>query len=210
MTISHRPDFPASEVSAVKQLRTQHEPPIAGPELEIFRVKDNHIYPYVILSKGLFGLFTHWDAKARKGKGASSACYRNPEDCDGCRRRLPERWKGYIHVLDLQTRKDGFLEFTPRAAAMLKAQLTGVENWRLCRINVTRQGKDEHTRLKVTVFDSAKDNGEFPKERCPTETLGKLWKLTTELDDVDQPTIKLHGGTSSEGERSGGRQAASN
>lgn len=193
----------------MKQLRTLHNPPVAGPQLELLRIKDTNIHPFVILSKGIFGLFTHWDAKALKGRGASAPCYRNPDDCDGCRRRLPERWKGYVHVFDMHSRKDGFLELTPTAAAALKAQLTGVDNWRCCRINVSRQGNGEKTRLKVNVFDSVKESPELPQERCPTETLSRLWKLEPDLDEAARMGISIHCGTSSDETPPNGQSAAS-
>lgn len=193
----------------MRKLRTQHEPPSPGPELEILRVKDSAIHPFVVLSAKIFGLWTHWDQKALNGRGASSPCFGDEKVCDGHKRRLPERWKGYLHVHHLHTKKDGFLELTPTAAGTLKSCLVAITNYRGVRINVARSSNSEKGRLRVTVFDSVQDMSGYPKERCPTETLSKLWKLRPDLDDDAPPSLVLHCGPPSDPKPLNGNSAAS-
>lgn len=191
------------------RLRQQHTPPSPGPNLPLIRIVDTHIHTFVILAAQIFGQWTHWDHKAAKGKGASSPCFEPKEECPGCKRSLPERWKGYLHVFNLHTRVDGFLELTPTAAKVVTSALVGVDTYRGVRINVTRSSNSNQGRLRLTVLDAVRDMSPFPSERSPEETLCKLWKLENEIDEDEPPTIKIAGGTPSDKPRPDGRLAAS-
>lgn len=158
----------------MKEVNRQNKAPRPGPELEILRIVDTRIRNFTILAEGVQGIWTHWNGKA------SEPCYVPVESCDGCKKGTPRRWKGYLHVIDHELRKEGFLEITPTAADTLKHYLPKEVSLRTVRISLCRSSNSPKGRLRCTVNDALQTSEQLPKERDPMETLSKLWKMDKE------------------------------
>jgi len=186
----------------MKKLARQDTPPRPGPNLPLIRIKSAEPKAFIILGSGIRGQWTHWNGKA------SEPCYEPKEECNGCRRGLPRRWKGYIHVYTVAEKKEGFVEVTPTAADILKHFLPADASYRGECIMLNRSSNSEKGRLKCSVHAPYANVASLPAERDPLETLAKLWKLDSDVDDEGGTPLKIHGGTPSDTPRPTGSQAA--
>lgn len=151
-------------------LNRQDLPPTGGPEMLVYRLKAGQSIDAIIISKALWGVYTHWNGRT------SEPCYQAKGKCPGHKRGLPVRWKGYLHVWDVKKKRQCFLELTPTSAQDLLDAL-GVGQMRGQRIVIARQNGDK-ARLTVNVFGEDRyqcDLTKLPDPRDPYRTLAKLW-----------------------------------
>jgi len=144
--------------------------PKAGPKWWIERVKADTEALFTVFSRSVFGVWTHW------GLYGSSPCLAERSKCAGCANKLPRRWKGYVHAYDHHNKRQCFLELTPIVAESVQKQLGDGQVWRGFRLRLKR-GKGEKARVKVEVLGILSTGPELVDEKCPGETLEKLWSL---------------------------------
>jgi hypothetical protein len=163
--------------------------PPPGPELNVIRLKAMQTFSGVSLGTRIRGYRTHWD----KGAKQTIPCFQPHIDCDGHRRNLPQRWKGYLHVerhrrLDDRRveKEEGFLELTPVAAMDLRNGLGHIADLRGIPFTLTRLNGDK-AHLRVAVFlDHVVAVSELPPERSPYETLMRIWGFLDFPPESDQ------------------------
>ena len=149
----------------------QNVPP-SGPETPIVRVKTSGEHHFRILSRSYYGLWIHWNGQRSEG------CFEDRQECSGCKRGLPRRWKGYLHCLAAERNgADCFLELTPVAITSLLAQCPKGESLRGLRLNVRRTSGGEKGRLRVLVLGDINPGKGLIEEKDPYNTLRKLWGL---------------------------------
>ena len=152
--------------------------PEPGPETEIVRLKAGQTKSFVILSRKVHVYRTHWNQKAKQ----TIPCFTPHEDCEGHRLKLPQRAKGYLHVLT-QTQLEGglpkpiecFLEVTPVAHRDLLQGCGCPESLRGIAAGITRlNGVKAH--LRVQTFPGAKvDLSQLPEEKSPYASVMTMW-----------------------------------
>jgi hypothetical protein len=149
-------------------LNTCHMPPPNGPELLIIRLRAGKKLTCVILSHALWGVWTHWNGSR------SEPCFSEKSHCNGCKRGLPKRWKGYLHVWDFERRRQVFVELTPTAAESINNQVGLGSVLRGYRVSLERM-KGDQSRLIVHVHPMHPDVESLPSAKDPDATLRKLW-----------------------------------
>ena len=160
-------------------------PPRSGPEMLIRRLKASQSIHCTVLSQSLWGVWTHWNG------ARSEPCYAEKKECPGCKRGLPKRWKGYLHVVDNMANSTMFLELTPSAAEKILAVLGEADSLRGNRMKVARLAGDK-ARLVVELMLPFKDVDSLPKSQDPYCTLKKLWGIEEKspmekrLEDLDK------------------------
>jgi hypothetical protein len=165
----------------VPDLYRMDQPPRPGPELWIRRLRAGQSMTATILAASLYGLIVHW-------AGSKSApCYKDKKKCDGCKRQLPQRWKGYLHAFDHDKREQCFVEVTPLTAESLASQVGTRGGYRGVRVRFERLNGDK-ARMRVTLLGTTDLGIEMPKERDPYETLAKLWGLPGGSEFDGDPT----------------------
>lgn len=157
-------------------IREANCPPPSGPQMFVHRLKAHESLNCVILGTKIVGYWTHWDGKA------TLPCNGADDDCSPCKRHLPKRWKGYLHVYDTQRKRQVFLEITPVAAECIKRDIPSEQPMRGIRLNITRAAGDK-ARLSISVWpaDTSGDPQLWPAEKHPLETLLKLWGVEQAL-----------------------------
>lgn len=161
-------------------LSTTDGVPPAGPDKDIIRLKAGETRTVLILSEEIRAVFVHWnDSSGRKGR--TEPCQR--DQCQGCLRKLPRKWLGYIHVWLMKVKKDAFMELTAGAVEDLTNSLPVKQSLRGTQAVIQRLGADK-ARLKVDVFPTPKevDLSVYPAEVLPWATLEKLWNMHRGLD----------------------------
>jgi hypothetical protein len=157
----------------MQPLNRQDIPPAAGPAMWIVRLKANEKLHCTILSEHLWGIMVHWNGRN------TEPCTGDELSCSGHQRKLPLRWKGYLHVWDHHKRTDKFLELTPTAARMLLDQVETEFPLRGQRVEIARMNGD-NARLRVSVQARINEGFKLPDEKDPEETLRKLWGMADE------------------------------
>ena len=161
-------------------LNRQNHPPRGGPSMPIRRVKAGQRKQFAILSRSLWGVWTHWNGKQ------SEPCYQEKKQCGGCKRGLPKRWKGYLHAYDFMDKEECFLELTPLACDQLLAQAGDKEPLRGNRVLVER-GAGNKARLTVTMLTPVQSVSSLPAEKDPQSALQKLWGVDDTVAYPQQP-----------------------
>lgn len=151
-------------------LSRQDFPPKAGPKWWIERVKTGQEQLFTVFSSTIFGVWTHW------GLYGSSPCMSTPDQCAGCKAKLPRRWKGYLHTYDWHNKRQCFLEITPLVAEQIVEQLGENVPFRGYRLKLKR-GKGDKARIKVEVLAPLPSGPSLVDEKSPQKTLEKLWSL---------------------------------
>lgn len=158
-------------------LNTCHFPPSPGPKSLIRRLKAGEKFNFILLGN-LWGCWTHWAGNK------SEPCTGEKQDCVGHRKGLPVRWKGYLHVVNQETRQLEFLEVTPLSADQLLEIVGRDQPLRGNRIHV-RRGEGTKARLTITILAAATAINPgivLPPGEDPSGTLRRLWGM---------PDIKL-------------------
>jgi hypothetical protein len=165
-----------------KQLNRNDDPPDRNGELWVLRLKGNTKRTFTIVSTKLWGVRTHWNGKR------TVPCFKPTDSCEGCKKCMPQRWKGYLHAFDGARRGYCFLELTPEAARQLLAQFPKGFNLRGQRIEVERTSSDQG-RLHVNVLAPTPNLSILPPEMSPKDTLLNLWEVKGDVSDEGRPDI---------------------
>lgn len=133
------------------ELETSDRPPPAGPSLRIERLSAAQAMTCCFLGQKVEWILTHWQPAKGAGKGWSVPHNKEKENCDGCKRELPSRWRGFACVIDMEKHVKCFLEITPGCQQDLdmvfgkEAPLRG----EVCKI---RRMQGDQARLKLEML----------------------------------------------------------
>jgi hypothetical protein len=161
-------EFPLSS------LNRSAAPQESGPEVWVKRLRANEACLVVVLSDKADGFLSHWTGKY------STLCTQPTSECEGHQRGDPQRWRAYIHCLDLGTGKEFFLEMTKGAFEQMQIQLDSAQTWRGMRLNVKRMSGDA-SRLKVEILApwANVSSKPLPVAKDPEQSLRNLYRKNT-------------------------------
>lgn len=155
-------------------------PPSEPRTIVLVRLKAGDSLTCRILSKQIWGIWTHWDGKK------SYPCVLGAGACKGCRTQDPKRWKGFLHVLNVANRREMIIEVTAFAFSQFLDQLTKErENLRGLRVLFERAKGSDNGRLRMSLLASETGFLELPVESAPSWTLMKLWKIPPHVDNAN-------------------------
>lgn len=161
-------------------IRREDTPPIAPRTLTLVRLKAGEQLTARILSPSLWGLWTHWN-------GAQSLpCFRDEKKCDGCKKGWPSRWKGFLHVLRVENRRQIFVELTSHAASMFLDQVPDRHALRGLRVLFERSRGGDNGRLRLTLLSTDSANLDLPAALDPLATLDNLWRIGKRVDSLGE------------------------
>lgn len=158
-------------------LNREDKPPKSGPKWWIERIKAGSEGLFTVFSRSVYGVWTHW---ALHG---SSPCFSRKDDCEGCKRQWPRRWKGYLHAYDHHNKRQCFLEITPLVAEGITQQLGEGQPLRGYRLKLKR-GAGPKARVKVEVLAPLGGGPALVDEQFPEETLRKLWSMNADDEAI--------------------------
>lgn len=119
--------------------------PAEGPAaVWVKRLRASEEVAVVVLSDKMDGFISHWTGSV------SIPCVEPADECDGCSKSLPTRWRGYLHCLDLHSGKEYYLEVTRGAYEQIALQLECEQGYRGMRLQIRRMAGDQ-SRLKVQI-----------------------------------------------------------
>jgi hypothetical protein len=150
------------------------EIPSVGPEIFILRMKGQKALTFTIWGSCIRGIWVHWAGDK------SIPHFRDVEQCYGCTKQHPKRWKGYVHCYCSEMRQEVFLELTPASARSLRDQLSHRGSLRGAVIQVKRTTAD-NGRLYISTLTPQSNTDAFPPEKDPRPSILKLWGV----DDAD-------------------------
>jgi hypothetical protein len=154
----------------MESLRLAPVPPPPGPRDEVRRLKAGDEIHFCVLSRALWGVWTHWDG------ARSFPCHREKVKCQGCTAGVSARWKGYLHVFVTGERKDVFLELTPKSAELVQSQADDANDLRGISYSMSR-GKGDKARLRVIRIFGRLKGEDLPPEKDPAPVLIVLWQM---------------------------------
>lgn len=163
----------------VMELRRVEEAPRPGPRWPIIRLKGGQAGLFQIFSHRVRIFASHWNGKR------SQPCTVPQSECAGCLDKLPNKYKGYLHVRSVNTDVEGFLELTPTAIDSMKNQTPGVASVRGMRVEVRRTRGDQG-RLSLVMLPVCCSISELPPERDPEDTLRQLWTCGVNTEVLTQ------------------------
>ena len=148
---------------------TGSQPPKRVATSQVLRCLDTNVHQYTILSTSVWGQLIHFS------HGRSSECLADMGDCQRCADNQPQKWLGYLDVIDHHENCRGFLELTATAAHLLINQVPKGENLRglVVRMNRTRGGKKG--RFVIHVLERREAVEKLPDDANPIHTLRFLW-----------------------------------
>jgi len=160
-------------------LNRQEEPKRERGELFVKRLEGNEQVEVCVLSAKVEGFLTHWQPAKGGRKGYSLPCTQPTEECEGHKRQLPSRWRGYLHVFEIHKGQSFFLEITPETLHNLKALVGESTVWRgLCICFKRMNGKN--TRIAVTLLTEwgRRSSAALPQPLSVETMLRKLWNIS--------------------------------
>jgi len=158
------------------ELNRDDNPPVGRKVLTLVRLKAGQAMTCRIVSVNLWGLWTHWTGSA------SEPCFRDDKKCDGCKKGFPARWKAWLHVVNVENRRQVFLELTSTCASILLDQAPDRKNLRGLRVTFTRSKGADNGRLRCELLDASVNGLTLPDPLDPLDTLKTLWRVPQELD----------------------------
>lgn len=152
------------------QVFRDNRPPPAGPKMPIIRLKGSESRDFLILSTEVNGFWSHWTGRC------TIECTLPHENCRGHQLGFPSKWKGYLHVYEWATKKQGFLELTPALAEQLEMQVGQRKNCvRGMSVKVERsRANNGRVKLLVTNIATPKEAGMID-EVDPLPAVRILW-----------------------------------
>jgi hypothetical protein len=145
-------------------------PPVVGHCITVLKVTHQSQDRYWVLGDQVWGRDVHWLGDR------SGFCTMDPKSCPYCRKEVPKRWTGWLHVcLPSNPREEGFLELTPLAAQNYLSQITPKEPMRGGVVLVGRMRKTNRSPLRIDVIARVEIPVGFPKPANPEATLLRLW-----------------------------------
>lgn len=159
-------------MNARPKYRRDNSAPPAGPKIRIHRLKASERDNFEICGTAIHGFWTHWGTR-------TEPCTEPRDQCEGCLKQWPQRWKGYIYCIRQSRMEDGFLEVTPLLRDKLLSYVTTPEQLRGKRFLVQRGKGDKSTLAILPLRDwyAEHPGEEMPAEVDPEETLHALFSF---------------------------------
>lgn len=154
-------------------LRRQDEPPRPGPTHEVIRCEAGVGVRCQILSKTIWGCWTHWDGQR------SRECTGEGTDCYGHTSGWPQRWKGYLCVWCGIRRSIIFLELTPASGTEILRQAGHGNSLRGLLLRLDRHGRSIRAKISVELTPCVGDGSDLPEALEPEPVLRRLWGWKT-------------------------------
>jgi hypothetical protein len=167
-----------------RTLDSQPVPPRPGPELFILRLKGGELKTITIYSRSLFGVNVHWNG------AKSEPHFKEEKNCNGCLKKMPMRWKGFLHGFCHEMGQEVFLELTPASAHSLLDQLGQGTVMRGNRIQVKRT-KGDKGRLIIACLTAVPNPESLPPEKDPATSLLRLWGFQDLVSKPAEPVADL-------------------
>jgi hypothetical protein len=121
------------------------------------------------VSKKIFAYWSHYfNSHSHPCPGSECACKPPLQN-------LKREWHGILHVVNVQTRKELFLEVTNHCAILFRDQCPDPDNLRGLRARFCRSAGADNSRLRGYLDSIAAMVSELPAERDPAETLSVLF-----------------------------------
>jgi len=146
-------------------------PPAVVKVIPIMKVKADSKFSCVVCSHDIFGMYTHWNGRH------TEPCMGDKKTCGLCKKGLPRRWVGYLHITQPTGVGSAFLELTATAANMLLNSLGEIKSLRATRIFVYRLGGKLRSPIQIDVLGIAEPAMQLPAPKDPTPTLSVVWKV---------------------------------
>lgn len=157
------------------RFRRDDDPPPRRRVTEIKKFGPTDRGVYLVLADKVRGFHTHWL------NDRTQPCQEDRENCPGCRQKAPDKWCGYLHVIDPETQKHWFLELTEFAKKRLDAMRIENGTLRGLFIHVQRERAHKRAPLQVTKVSRylmpTEDHLMLAVERDPLPTLMRIWGL---------------------------------
>jgi len=147
-------------------------PPPPAPRDWILRVAPGREFYGQIISKAVWGVYTHGDGHTRE-------CFKDRASCELCQRGAPHRWRGYLHAWNAITKQEVFLELTGEAVEELWRQVGKGTSLRGYILRVGRKGAGLRGRIELEARPPTGNPDNMQEERDPEETLRRLWQWRT-------------------------------
>lgn len=156
----------------VPPYRREDSPPPAGPRLKIIRPKAAESFNVAILGSRVHGFWTHYHDR-------TEPCTEPKDQCEGCKRQWPSRWKGYVHALQEPGMIEGFLELTALGRERVLDLVGGEAMLRGSRLKIQRGGgvKTQLRFMLLRGWNGEHAGCEIPAEVDPIETLHALFSF---------------------------------
>lgn len=158
--------------------RREDSPPAGGPKLKLFRLKAGEHFNFAILGTSVRGYWTHWSSR-------TEPCIDPKEECPGCKRQDPQRWKGYVFARQESSLEIGFLEMTQTMKTKLMSLIVAEQFLRGSRVKACR-GNGQKTSINFMLLRPwvQEHEGEvMPEEQDPLETLRILFEWRRPKED---------------------------
>ena len=153
-----------------EELHRDDSVPDPGPAILIVRAGPNADVMYVCLSPGIHGFHIHWTGKR------SAPCVKGADGCRLCESGTPRKWRGYVHVINMATGNNCFLELTPTTAEQFIKQV-GTGTLRGARFQLKRgNGRTAPCRLALMGF-MTEDRLAKAEALDPEDSLRKIWGM---------------------------------
>lgn len=164
----------------MSELNRQDEPLRVKGELFVKRLEGNEAIEVCVLSLKPEGFMTHWQPANGKRKGYSLPCTKPVEQCEGHRRHLPTRWRGYLHCFEIHKGQQLYLEITPETLQNLKCLIGESTIYRGLCINFKRMN-GKQTRIVTTLLPEwgRRSNAALPQPQSVEPMLRKLWTISS-------------------------------
>jgi len=147
-------------------------PPPKGDRTDVVRVKSTDPQTFTFLSDKILGVLIHWNGKR------SCECTKDQGECAGCASAWPLKWKGYMHCIAWNDKRNlVFLELTARACEVIEQFVPerGTLRGLIVRIGKTKGGAKG--RYTVDVLERRTPEAEMPVDQDPLDTLRFLWQV---------------------------------
>jgi len=156
---------------ASQAYRRDDYPPPSGPKYRLFRLKAGERINFSLIGTRIYGYWTHWS-------GRTDPCIEPKEECQGCKRQDPQRWKGYVFCQRDDNGELGFLELTPLGKKKVLDLLGGERHLRGGRIKVMRGAGDKSalSYMLLRHWFAEFEGVSIPEDVHPEDTLRILFE----------------------------------
>lgn len=161
----------------MEALDLQALPPEGKPTLHLKRLKAGEEVVCHVCSKAVWGLNTHWAGNH------SIPCFKDKKKCDGCKKGLPRRWKGFLHIITCADRRQFLVELTSQATVLFHDQIPDKCDIRGLRIRLYRGRGGDNSRLRCELYGDKSITLRLPDPADPLPTLQKIWRMEDGLDN---------------------------
>lgn len=140
-----------------------------GPQTGIIRVTTSETKVFYLVSPAIFGQNIHWMFRR------SHECKKDKGACDGCTKLWPDKWLGYLYVVDPTDGSTGFLELTYTASRILTSLAPIDQSLRGLVVSIRKTKGGAKGRYVISLSGRRIASDELPDDRDPLPTLRFLW-----------------------------------